>query len=46
MPAPMMMTSGSVKAGPEFAGMVRRISFIASTLSRAARGPRHPTETP
>jgi hypothetical protein len=33
MPAPMMITSGSVKAGPELAGMLRRISFIASTLS-------------
>ena len=37
MPAPMMITSGSVKAGTEFAGMVRRISFIVSTLSSAAR---------
>jgi hypothetical protein len=42
----MMMTSGSVKAGPELAGMLRRISFIASTLFSAARGPRHLTETP
>jgi hypothetical protein len=31
-----MITSGSVKAGPVFAGMVRRISFIAFTLSGEA----------
>jgi hypothetical protein len=37
MPAPMMMTSGSVKAGPVLAGTVRRISFIASTLSDEAQ---------
>jgi hypothetical protein len=33
----MMMTSGSVKAGPVLAGMVRRNSFIASTLSDEAQ---------
>jgi hypothetical protein len=36
MPAPMMITSGSVKAGLALAGMVRRISFIASILSGGA----------
>jgi hypothetical protein len=37
MPAPMMITSGSVNAGSVLAGMVRRISFIASTLSDGAQ---------